>query len=172
MPKLSNPRYEMFAQRVASGMGVAAAYAATGYSGNQQAASRLRHHPEVSKLVDELVAEKIKVEQRTTEKAIERVASKRSINKEWIMNKLIENIERAMQVVPPTKDGGVFRYEGSVANRALELLGKEFGMFIERKEVGTPGEFAELDATGIRRVIAERLAILSAKANSDNETAH
>ena len=153
-------------------MGVTLAYEAAGYVKNAQAASRLRNDPRIVARLDELMVNRLKVEERTTEKAIERVAAKRSINKEWIMNKLIENIERAMQVVPPTKDGGVFRYEGSVANRALELLGKEFCMFIERKEVGTPGEFAELDATGIRRVIAERLAILSAKANSDNETAH
>ena len=42
-------------------------------------------------------------------------------------------------------------YNGSVANKALELLGKELGMFIDRKEVGGPNEFArmsdeELDA--------------------------
>jgi hypothetical protein len=33
---------------------------------------------------------------------------------------------------------GEFVYNGSVANRALELLGKELGMFIDRKEVGGP----------------------------------
>ena len=32
-------------------------------------------------------------------------------------------------------------YNGSVANNALELLGKELGMFIDRKEVGGPNEF-------------------------------
>ena len=30
---------------------------------------------------------------------------------------------------------GEYRYEGSVANRALELLGKEFGMFVDRSEM-------------------------------------
>ena len=30
---------------------------------------------------------------------------------------------------------GVYRYDGATANRALELLGKELGMFIDRKEV-------------------------------------
>ena len=33
------------------------------------------------------------------------------------------------------KATGEYRYEGSVANRALELLGKELGMFVERHEV-------------------------------------
>jgi hypothetical protein len=37
---------------------------------------------------------------------------------------------------------GEFIYNGSVANKALELIGKELGMFIDRKEVGGPNEFA------------------------------
>ena len=36
----------------------------------------------------------------------------------------------------------VTRYDGNVANRALELLGKQQGMFIDRHEVGQPNEFA------------------------------
>jgi hypothetical protein len=31
----------------------------------------------------------------------------------------------------PTKDG---KFDGATANRALELLGKEIGMFVERSE--------------------------------------
>jgi len=46
---------------------------------------------------------------------------------------------------------GAYVYNGRVANKALELIGKELGMFIDRKEVGEPNEFArmsdeELDA--------------------------
>lgn len=44
-----------------------------------------------------------------------------------------------MQAAPVTdRDGmptGEYRYDGSVANRALELLGKELGMFIDRSKV-------------------------------------
>jgi hypothetical protein len=36
---------------------------------------------------------------------------------------------------------GEYRYDGNVANRALELLGKQQGMFIDRHEVGQPNEF-------------------------------
>jgi len=59
------------------------------------------------------------------------------------------NVERAMEAFPvldaagnPT---GKYVYNGNVANRALELLGKEQGMFIERKEIGRPGSFDMLD---------------------------
>ena len=40
---------------------------------------------------------------------------------------------------------GKYVYNGNVANRGLELLGKEQGMFIERKEIGMPGSFDMLD---------------------------
>ncbi len=56
------------------------------------------------------------------------------------MSRLVENAERALQRVPVTNDDGSvveYHYEGSVANRALELLGKELGMFIDRKEIRT-----------------------------------
>jgi hypothetical protein len=66
---------------------------------------------------------------------------------EWIIGKLVENAERAMKLPRAREDddeeGGEFTYQGSVANRALELLGKELGMFIDRKEVGKPGDFDE-----------------------------
>ena len=53
--------------------------------------------------------------------------------------------ERALRhVAVLDKDGkptGEYRYDGNVANRALELLGKQQGMFIDRHEVGQPNEF-------------------------------
>jgi hypothetical protein len=41
-----------------------------------------------------------------------------------------------MQAIPITVDGVpvLCRYDGAVANRALELLGKELGMFIDKGE--------------------------------------
>ena len=50
---------------------------------------------------------------------------------------LLMIVERAMQAVPhldhegnPT---GVYTYQGNVANKALELLGRELGMFAQRQ---------------------------------------
>jgi hypothetical protein len=63
-----------------------------------------------------------------------------------MLGKLIENAERAMRQRPvrgEEENVGKFTYQGSVANRALELIGEELGMFIDRKEVGKPGDFAD-----------------------------
>jgi hypothetical protein len=60
-------------------------------------------------------------------------------------NPLMENAEpllRDAAVFDKSAPTGEYRYDGSVANRALELLGKQQGMFIDRHEVGQPNEFA------------------------------
>jgi len=55
---------------------------------------------------------------------------------------------------------GQYSYQGSVANRSLELLGKELGMFIDRKEVGRPGEFESMNADELRDYINREAAEL------------
>jgi phage terminase small subunit len=73
---------------------------------------------------------------------------------------LVENVDRAMEAEPvldpkgnPT---GEYKYNGNVANRALELLGKEIGMFVDRKEVGGPGAFSELNDAELQQAILEQ----------------
>ena len=85
-------------------------------------------------------------------KVTERAVEKAAISKAWVIEKLVENVERAMQtepVRPKSGDGeeevpGQYVYNGNVADKALELLGKELGMFIDRKEVGGPNEFERM----------------------------
>ncbi|MGI9498449.1 MAG: terminase small subunit [Geminicoccaceae bacterium] len=55
------------------------------------------------------------------------------VKKSWVMRKLVENTDRAMQAEEvldrkgePT---GEYVYQGQAANKALELLGTEIGMF-------------------------------------------
>jgi hypothetical protein len=66
------------------------------------------------------------------------------------MAKLTENVQRAMQVEPvQDRDGnptGQYIYQGGVANRALELLGKELGMFQPKPEKDQGLEIHELMA--------------------------
>jgi hypothetical protein len=49
------------------------------------------------------------------------------------------------------------RKDGAVANRALELLGKEQGLFIERRETGPAGAFAALKEEDIHKAIQDEL---------------
>jgi len=71
------------------------------------------------------------------------------LNEQWILDRLRENVERAMVAVPVMKFDheekcmvatGEYVYEGSVANRALELIGKHRGMFVDRSETRHSGK--------------------------------
>ena len=67
------------------------------------------------------------------------------ITADWVLTQLRENVERAMQAVPVlNRDGeetGEWTYQGHVANRSLELIGKHLRMFPDQHEVtGRDGE--------------------------------
>jgi phage terminase small subunit len=55
------------------------------------------------------------------------------ITQDWVLSRLVENVERSMQA-EPVRDAegeptGEYTYQGAVANKALELIGKHLGMF-------------------------------------------
>jgi phage terminase small subunit len=144
MPILTNPRHERFAQELAAGKSAAEAHGIAGYKPNRGNASHLQSNQSIQKRVAELLQERENIHNQATAKAVEATA----LTKEWVIAKLIENANRAMQA-EAHRDGngkpiGEYSYNGAVANRALELLGKELGMFIDRKEVGSPGEFERM----------------------------
>jgi phage terminase small subunit len=64
-----------------------------------------------------------------------RVEEALGVDREWVVRRLVENVERAMQGVPVCdrngKPTGEWKYEGNVVNRGLELIGKHLGMFVE-----------------------------------------
>jgi hypothetical protein len=72
-----------------------------------------------------------------TEKTQRRKVFSQQVTRAWVIERLAENVDRAMQIEEIKLRGvptGEFRYEGSVANRALELIGKELGLFVDRSE--------------------------------------
>jgi phage terminase small subunit len=65
--------------------------------------------------------------------------SKRTgITQDYVLTRLRDNVERAMRAEPVLdregKPTGEYVYEGAVANRALELLGRHLGMFADKVE--------------------------------------
>jgi phage terminase small subunit len=132
MPILCNPRHERFAQELANGVSATEAYERAGFARNRVSAHRLKQKPNIGERVSELLKEREDINAQATAKAIEKTA----LTKEWVIERLIENANRAMQNVPVLdrngRPTGEYRYEGQVANKALELLGKEIGMFVDR----------------------------------------
>jgi phage terminase small subunit len=97
--------------------------------------------------VTEILEEKSKELAKTTAKA----AKAALLSKTWVIEKLVENANVAME-----------RREGAVANRALELLGKELGMFIERSEHGGPGDFDRMSEAELQDYVRRGLGLLGA----------
>jgi len=66
-------------------------------------------------------------------------AKRVEVDADWVVRRLVENVERAMQVIPVLdSDGdpiGEYRYNGSVANKGLELLGRHLCMFVDKREI-------------------------------------
>ena len=155
MPILANSQHEKFAQEIVKGAGHGEAYINAGYKAKNvavasAAATRLLKQDKIQARITEL-------KHRAEASVIERTVLSRA----WVIEKLIENVERAMQMRPvKDKDGketGEFTYNGNVANRALELLGKEQGMFVDRKEIGNPGDFASASDDELNEIIAAEM---------------
>lgn len=76
------------------------------------------------------------------------------LTKDYVVSRLMENVDRAMTAVPVRdKKGdptGEWQYDGAVANTALGLLGKELGMFREptREKGGDTFNFNEPNPFG------------------------
>ncbi len=114
-----------------------------------QAAIRAGYSPRTAGVIAAENLQKPNIAAAVAQKQAER-AKETKLSAEYIITRLQENVERAMQAEPVMKfdheekrmiETGEYQYEGSVANRALELLGKHIGLFPDRHEVtGKNGE--------------------------------
>lgn len=107
MPILPNPRHEAFAQALAKGKSADEAYQMAGFKPDRGNASRLTANDSVQARVAELQG-----------MAADRVV----VDRQWVLTKLIENATNTQASNP------------GASNKALELIGKELGMFVDRSE--------------------------------------
>jgi phage terminase small subunit len=135
------------------GNGTQAAYRA-GYTGTQQGvatqASRLLRRPNVAHAIQ--VAEAERAEALVAERDAQSPSS--VVPQLWILDKLRENVERAMQVRPVlNRDGehtGEYSYQGAVANKALELLGRAVRLFADDDGAQAHGPVLNIERVEIR----------------------
>lgn len=133
MPTLSNKRHEKYCQLVATGYTKRQSYVAAGFKDNRGNAALLYKRPEVAARIAELKDQNFKLEEKIAEVTKNAEEVEVDLSKKWVLDKLIQNTLACM-----------VSNQRSAANRALELLGKELGMFIDRSEVHTTSELAKL----------------------------
>jgi phage terminase small subunit len=146
MPCLPNSKHERFAQEIAAGNSASKAYVTAGYKEHRHNAAGLARKEHIKARISELLDEREEIARKSTQKAVETL----SHTKEDILRQLWDNAQRALE------NGQI-----NASNRALELYGKAaHGMFVERMEVGKPGDFEEMSDTQLLAFIAESAARL------------
>ena len=131
---LKNSRHEAFAQYLAEGRTATEAATLAGYSERsaRKQGSRLQTNGDIVARIEELKA-------RVSEKTV----TATGITKAWVLSKLKENAI-----------DGMTEGQRAPAIRALELIGKELGMFVDRKEIGL-GKLREMSTEDLVRLLAE-----------------
>ena len=124
MPALANPKHEAFAQAVVQGMNNAQAYEAAGYTSKGAAASVGANRLLKDNKIVERIAE-LRSRQDTSFNVV--------LTKTWV-------IEETIQLMREARIGKAY----GPAAKCLELLAREVNAFVEKKEIGAPGEFADL----------------------------
>ena len=129
-------KQEAFCQAIVSGKSQADAYRSAYNAGKmkpetvQRNAHTLAKNSKVATRIDAIRAPVI-------EKAIE----KAGVDKAWVMSKLVKVVDMGMQAEPVIDSEGAstgeYKQNLPAANKALELIGKELMMFIDRSEVRT-----------------------------------
>jgi phage terminase small subunit len=132
---LRNPRYELFAQGVAAGLSKQEAYQKAGFTGK-------------SKFACNSIASKGEIKQRINE-LLRNGAVRSELSRRDILDRIKE-------------DWDTSRNLGQMASalKAAELLGRELKMFIDRKEVGGPGDFDGKSEDELRQIIQKELGDL------------
>lgn len=109
-------------------------------------AKEMMDHPKIAATIAEL-----------REKVTEEAVKKLEISKEWVLEELVQVVSMAKQAEPVTdaqgNPTGEYKQNLAAANRALELIGKELAMFIDRKEI-RHGEIEDRDDAALDRMIA------------------
>ena len=150
---LTNTKHEMFCQRMALGDNQTEAAKIAGYAASCATVQghKLMRKPLIQQRVQYL-------RNRTSDVAIERVVLSKS--------EVLQNLRSVIRIalgedqVPGKSGEDVPHIDLAAANRALELTGKELGMFVERKILGLQ-DIRNASADELYAVIAEIDSVLA-----------
>lgn len=200
MPVLSNPRHERFAQEMAksphTGLNAGECYIKAGYDATEdmarRAGSRLANKEHVAARIAEIIGRAAERAEVTIASVMTELAKIGFANMGDYMKvgpdgdpvldfgSLTRDQMAALAevTVEDFKDGrgkearDVRKVKFKLADKraALVDLGRHLGAFVDRQEIGGPGDFARLTETELEQQLSERAQRLGIK--PPNETAH
>jgi hypothetical protein len=154
LPALKNPKWEIVALAMADGSSQKEAVLAAKMKYDPPAASRLVRRPAIQARIAEIQHERDRTERQIAAQSV----SEAAVDRAWVIRHLKHNALAAMRGHPLYDRGGNFlkdangnpRYgkpDHAAAAVSLKLIGTDLGMFINRTELGGPGDFARMTDT-------------------------
>lgn len=132
MPPLKNIRHENFCQEYLKDGNGSRSVIAAGYS-----PKTWRDGSTSSSVQAHNLLKTTKVQQRLQELRAH-TARKYDVSRDWVVKRLRVNVGRALQAIPVMdshgRKTGEYQYQGAVANKSLELLGRDIGMWPDKVE--------------------------------------
>jgi hypothetical protein len=145
MTVLANHRRELFTQLLFQGFPAVDAYEKAGYKRHDGNACTLANHPEVLARLEEIRGEG----EQSWPVGTRAIAARANVTVETLIDDSEKVFQRAMEIG-----------QLSAANTAIKGKGILTGKWVERAEVGSPGEYDALNDDDLERQIMERMARL------------
>jgi hypothetical protein len=164
MGLLLNTKHEKMAHALARGGSIIESYVHAGFKRNAASASKLAARPEMKARVAELVEFRNRLLLQNEIKASADIALDMGITKKAILEKLWAVAQTCLKGTPIFDKSGEEKgrkIDAQGATRALQLLGMEsYSMFIDRLEVGNPGDFSRLTDEELAQKVAQDVEAL------------
>ena len=153
MPVLSNARRELFAQEIAKGRTITEAYVVAGYKDNDGNAAKMANHPEIIDRVKE-------------------ITGNAAIRAEVSISRFTQDLVRLAGKAEKMADDQDVPTGIGIARACFMDAAKLNGLVIDRKELGAPGEFADIDKMTTDELRAYLAAQSAPSPDEQDETRH
>ena len=173
MPALTNQKWELACLALAGGNSNRESYRAGGFKYDPGAAARFFKRPVIATRVQEIIAERAQTERHIAQVAAQEAGTDRA----WVIRHLKHAALMGLRGHPRHDRNGkrMLDEQGNQiygkpdigpAVDALKLIGIDQGMFINRTEIGQPGDFERMTDADLQNALIEQAQKLGLPADA------